>query len=297
MTRTALITGAGGQLGQALSAQADRGQWQLVGLDSARLDIRDRDAVQQCLATHRPEVVFNCAAYTRVDQAESERTQAFAVNESGAAHVAAACAEHEARLIHLSTDYVFDGRQSLPYRETDATRPVSVYGASKRAGEEAVLQQLPQSLVVRTAWLYGAVGKNFMNTMLKLCAERETLRVVDDQHGSPTSTDDLARALWQLADLRASGIVHATNAGVTTWHGFASAIITRWRTLGQAVRTRDIVPVTSEEFVTEAVRPTHSALSGAHLQTLLGQPMRSWQEALHAVLDQRLQLRPADHSA
>ena len=192
-----LVTGANGQVGHAL---VEAGGEQVVGLGRAALDITDRAAVQRAVAQHAPDVVVNAAAYTAVDRAESEPERAHWVNRDGPAHLAETCADAGIPLVHLSTDYVFDGTKGAPYTEADATNPLGVYAQSKVAGEEAVRERLDRHVILRTSWVFGAHGANFVRTILRLMGERETLRVVADQHGNPTAATDIARAALDIAE-------------------------------------------------------------------------------------------------
>jgi dTDP-4-dehydrorhamnose reductase len=211
----ALVTGGGGQLALAWAAAAPAG-WTVTALPRAALDIGDEGAVLSLVERMRPDLILNAAAFTAVDRAESEPEQAWRVNRDGAAHVAAAAIACGARLAHVSTDYVFDGRAGRAYRPDDPTSPQGVYGASKLAGEAAVLAAAPDALIVRTAWLYSPLGGNFLETMLRLMRDRPEVRVVADQIGTPTSTASLAAGLWGLAQAHASGVLHFTDAGVAS---------------------------------------------------------------------------------
>ena len=225
-----LVPGAGGQVGRELCRIAWPPGCEIAACEHARLDITDRAAVFAAVRRERPDIVVNAAAYTAVDRAESEGAAAWAVNQAGPANLAAACREAAVPLVHLSTDYVFDGTKSGPYREDDAVAPLGVYGASKEAGERAVRAALPQHIILRAAWVYSAHGHNFVRTMLRLAGERPVLRVVADQEGSPTSAADIAAAIAAIvaqlaAGNRRWGTYHFAGGGATTWHGFAEAIV------------------------------------------------------------------------
>ncbi|WP_449065190.1 dTDP-4-dehydrorhamnose reductase, partial [Planomonospora algeriensis] len=225
MTRW-LVTGSRGLLGADLVALLRAEGEEVVALGREELDVRDTEAVRVALKDAEPDVVVNCAAWTAVDDAEAAEERALAVNGDGARAVAAACAETGIRLLHPSTDYVFSGRETGPYAEDAPAAPVNAYGRTKLAGERAVLELLPDTgYVVRTAWLYGAAGPNFVRTMIRLESERETLDVVDDQHGQPTWTADLARRLVELGRSAApAGVYHGTGSGRTTWYGLAREV-------------------------------------------------------------------------
>jgi dTDP-4-dehydrorhamnose reductase len=270
-----LITGAGGQLGTDLCA-ALAGE-DVHPLRRGDLDIADAAAVADVIARVRPDVVVNAAAYTAVDAAESDEDAAYRVNAAGPAVLAAALSGTGARLIHVSTDYVFAGDASRPYEADDATGPKSAYGRTKLAGEIAVGELLPEaSYVVRTAWVYGATGGNFVKTIARLERSRDTVDVVDDQRGSPTWSADLAGALVQLARSAARpGIYHCTNAGDTTWFGLARAIFEEVG--GDPGRVR---PTTTAAFPRPAPRPAYSVLSDAGWRAAGLTPLPPWRDAL-----------------
>ncbi|MFZ9881249.1 MAG: dTDP-4-dehydrorhamnose reductase [Phycisphaerales bacterium] len=278
-----LVTGAGGQLARALCANAAAAS-ELVALPESELDIGDRAAVDALVRSLKPAIVFNAAAFTAVDAAESAQEQADRVNHIGVANLAASCARHGARLVHVSTDYVFDGLGGAPYGPDAPTTPRSAYGRTKRDGERAALAQ-EGALVVRTAWLYAAEGRNFVRTMLGLMSTRDEVRVVDDQIGTPTAVDGLARALWKLAAMRVGGMHHWTDAGVASWYDFAAAIREEAESLGwdRVARAR-ISPVSSREFPTPATRPAVAVLSKEHTWRLLGERAEHWRSALRRTM-------------
>ncbi len=281
MTRW-LVTGAGGMLGSDLvAALADRGE-PVSGMDRASLDVTDGAAVADAIATARPDVVVNCAAWTAVDDAEASEEQALAVNAGGAAVLAAACAGSGGagtRLVQVSTDYVFAGDADRPYAEDDVPAPRTAYGRTKLAGERAVLGRLPGSgYVVRTAWLYGAHGPNFVKTMIRLADQRPTVDVVDDQHGQPTWTADVARQIIALIGSAARpGIYHATSGGQTTWYGLAREIFDLLGADPSRVR-----PVPSSAFPRPAQRPAYSVLGHGAWSGPGIAPIGDWRAALHA---------------
>ena len=287
-----LITGGGGMLAQALTRVLVQRGHSVQALTRGDLDITRRESVSDAITQAQPDVVFNGAAYTAVDRAEEDQDAAFAVNAEGPRNLAVACASLGALLVHPSTDYVFDGSLRRPLREDDPTGPASVYGASKLAGEEAIHAAGGRSLIARTSWLYGAGGKNFVDTMLGLGATRDRLTVVDDQTGSPTWTDDLAEALVDLAQAGETGVVHASNQGSTTWRAFAETAL---RLAG--IET-PVDPTTTEAFGAPAPRPRYSVLDLSGLETRLGRPMPSWQDALGRYLQSqnKLAARPTPHT-
>ncbi|WP_317447120.1 dTDP-4-dehydrorhamnose reductase [Streptomyces collinus] len=292
MTTTWLITGAGGMLGQDVLARLHRDGERAVGLARGELDIADADAVREAVAAHRPGIVVNCAAWTAVDDAETHEAEALRVNGDGPGRLAEACARSGARLVHVSTDYVFAGDGTTPYAEDAPTAPRGAYGRTKLAGERAVLAALPEAgYVVRTAWLYGAGGGNFVDTMIRLESSKDTVDVVDDQRGQPTWTVDLADRLVRLGQGALTGgapggIYHGTSGGETTWFGLAREV---FRLLGaDPGRVR---PTTSDAFVRPAPRPAYSVLGHDRWRGAGIEPIRPWREALEAafpvLLDER----------
>lgn len=282
-----LVTGAGGQLSRELTGLLRQRGIGEISLSRGELDIADQNSLQQVLDRHHPQVIFNCAAYTRVDRAESESLEAHRVNVDGPAVLAEACAIRDILLVHVSTDYVFDGLACRPYREDDPTHPLSIYGKSKLLGEQAIEQKLERRIVARTAWVYGALGNNFVRTMLRLAGEREELRVVDDQIGSPTWTGDLAEALLGLVEHRAApGTYHITNSGVASWYDFAVAIVEEARSLGWLLAVERVVPIGTEEYPTAAVRPAYSVLSRRKTEAILGRSLPHWRTSLRRMLVQ-----------
>ena len=276
MTRW-LIVGAAGMLGRDLVTALAAGGEEVVALTRRDLDITDEMAVRTTLRDCAPDVVVNCAAWTAVDDAEAHEDQALSVNGTGAAHLAAACAEGEIRLVHMSTDYVFAGDARRPYSEHDAAAPRSAYGRTKLAGERAVLQILPRcGYVVRTAWLYGAHGSNFVRTMIRLERERPTVDVVDDQRGQPTWTVDVGRQIIALARSQAdAGVYHATSSGEATWFQLAREV---FGLLGaDPARVR---PTSSEAYVRPAPRPGYSVLGHDSWASSGIEPIGDWRLAL-----------------
>lgn len=272
-----LVLGAQGMLGRALIPVLSV-KYQVIGKDLADFDITDQTRAGEEIKALHPQVVINTVAYTDVDGCESKTELAFAVNAEGARNIALVCEEIRARMLYLSTDYIFDGSSQTPYLEEDPPRPLNVYGSSKLAGERAVQEILKNYLIVRTEWLYGAHGKNFVNTILKLAEEQTELRVVNDQRGSPTFTGDLGRALARLLDIGAQGIFHVTNAGFCTWFEFARQILAH-----QSKHIR-ITPILSAELDRPAKRPANSVLNCRRFEQTTGLKMRSWADALEEYL-------------
>lgn len=280
-----LLTGASGMLGTDVVWAARRAGHEPIALSRSQLDITDLDAVQRAIATQRPDAIVNCAAWTDVDGAESHTEQAQAVNAAGAGNLAQAAAAADAPLLHISTDYVFDGRAPLdadgcprPYVESDRTEPLSVYGATKLAGESLVIGACSRHTVVRTAWLFGVGGANFVATMLRLADECEAVDVVDDQTGCPTWTGHLAPALIGLLEREVRGIVHLAGAGEVTWNGFAREIFR------QAERACQVRAIASGQMVRPAPRPAWSVLMSERDDVL---PMPDWRDGLAGYLAAR----------
>lgn len=279
-----LLTGAAGQLGWELQRSVPPGIT-LVAMDAAGLDITDTAAVAATVAAEQPQVIINAAAYTAVDRAESEPERARLVNAQGAANLAEAAGANNAFVVQLSTDFVFDGNSSRPYGPADLPKPLGVYGASKLAGEQAVRERLgARCAVVRTAWLYSSHRHNFVKTMLRLLTEREEVRVVADQVGTPTWAHGLAGAVWQIAGRTMPGIHHWTDAGVASWYDFAVAIQEEALGLGLLERAIPIVPITTADYPTPARRPSYSVLDKSATWMLLGGPAPHWRVQLRRML-------------
>ncbi|GGZ84511.1 dTDP-4-dehydrorhamnose reductase [Streptomyces echinoruber] len=278
------MTGAGGMLGRDVVDELRRRGAQVTALDRAGLDITDAGRVAAALAGHRPDVVVNCAAYTAVDAAESDEETALRINGDGPRLLARACAAYGARLIHVSTDYVFSGEdRSTPYPEDHPPAPRTAYGRTKLAGERAVREELPEaSAIVRTAWLYGVHGRSFVRTMIDLEARRDTVDVVDDQRGQPTWSADVAARIADLGPLVGPGlhgVFHATASGEASWYDLAREV---FRLLGaDPGRVR---PVGSDAFPRPAPRPAHSALAHGRWREAGLEPLRDWRTALHEAL-------------
>jgi dTDP-4-dehydrorhamnose reductase len=279
-----LITGAAGQVGRML-LETKPVNLEAIACTHVELDIGAPGAVRDCLARHRPAVIVNAAAYTAVDKAESEPDAAQRINASGPGHLAAAAREYGARLIHISTDFVFDGASSVPYLPDCPTHPLGVYGRTKRDGERAVLEELPErSVILRTAWVYAATGANFLRTMLRLMRANGSVRVVADQVGTPTAARALAEALWQIAgNAEIRGIHHWTDAGVASWYDFAVAIAEEGAALGLLPPEVTVTPITTADYPTPARRPAYSVLDKRSLAAYGLSPIH-WRKRLRAVL-------------
>jgi len=281
-----LVTGAGGQVGRAVLASAPS-HVSVTPCTHAELDISTERAAIDRVLQCRPEVIINAAAYTAVDRAESEPDAARRVNTEGPRNLARAARESGARLIHLSTDFVFDGASAVPYPPEAPTRPLSVYGATKLAGEAAVLEGLPErSIVLRTAWVYSAGGRNFMLTMLGLMRSEGSVRVVSDQVGTPTSARSVAEAIWRVVDLPdVRGVHHWSDAGVASWYDFAVAIGEEATEMGLLAREPAVLAIATEDYPTPARRPPCSVLDKRSLMAFGLQPIH-WRKRLRSVLQE-----------
>lgn len=289
----ALLLGSRGQLGwELLNATKECGM-DCEGLDTPQFDLTDREAVERTLGREEFSLVVNAAAYTAVDKAESERDQAFAANAEGPRYLAIACAKSNIPLIHMSTDYVFDGSKKTPYTESDPISPMGAYGESKAAGEASVRDNLNKHIILRTSWLYSAHGNNFVKTILRLASEREDLRVVADQYGCPTYAADLAGAILNIGEQIQSGraipwgIYHYCGKGVTTWHGFAEKICELARKY-RPLQVKRIKAISTEEYPTPAKRPPYSALDCSMIERSFGIRTRPWQASLNEMLARML---------
>ncbi len=284
MIQKVLITGAAGQLGRELLRTMPEGV-ECIAATREILDIADAAQVRALVRRERPGLIINAAAYTAVDKAESEQELAAAINVNGAANLATACAENESRLIHVSTDFVFDGTSSTPYLPDAPTSPLGEYGRSKLAGEQAVVAGLPSALIMRTAWVYSAFGGNFVKTMLRLMAEREELSVVADQVGTPTWARGLADALWLAADQSdLQGLYHWTDAGVCSWYDFAVAIAEEALEIGLLQRMPRIHPIPGSAYPTPAARPAFSVLDKNSTWAVLKTESLHWRSQLRSML-------------
>ena len=277
-----LVTGASGQLGQSLRQRCSASPSMKFHFFARRdFDLEQPDQMASVLDQHRFDVVINAAAYTAVDLAEKEPDRAFAINTKGVTDLAQLCVVRDITLLHVSTDYVFNGQARVPYPEDQPTAPLGIYGQSKLQGELAVSEINPSHYIVRTSWLYGPHGNNFLKTMLRLADQGKSLTITTEQTGSPTSTLDLADALLKLLEIQAPyGIYHFSNTGQTTWHGFAQEIFRQTHQLDQVQLAE------TDEYPTFAQRPKYSVLDTNKITQTLQQPIRSWQEALTEVIHQ-----------
>jgi dTDP-4-dehydrorhamnose reductase len=280
-----LIFGAAGQLGYELMRQGQALSLDIQGVDLPQTDITKMAQVIDVIAEYRPSLVVNAAAYTNVDGAESEPELATAINKDGPANLARACVEYNIPLIHISTDYVFDGEKGSPYRETDPVSPIGVYGRSKAEGESALQSVLNEHIILRTAWLYGSHGHNFVKTMVKLAREKEEIRVVSDQYGSPTSAADLAETILRISNIIQQGaaidwgMYHYCGRGIISWYEFAQAIVDMCRHNGKATVAR-VESIKTADYPTRVRRPPYSALDCSLINKHFGISPKPWQNSL-----------------
>ncbi|MBS4213126.1 dTDP-4-dehydrorhamnose reductase [Neobacillus rhizophilus] len=273
-----VVTGAAGQLGQDVLLELERNNHQAIGADRQTLDISDEAAVQAFIQEVKPDVILHCAAYTNVDSAEQDEETAYKVNGLGAKYLAQAAKQTGAKMMYISTDYVFDGTASEPYEVDHPTKPLGAYGRTKLAGEVFVQENLEEFFIVRTAWVFGKHGNNFVKTMIRLGKERGEVGVVSDQVGSPTYTVDLAKFMVSLVETDKYGIYHATNSGICSWYEFAVEIFK------QAEMDVTVRPLTTEQFPRPAARPKYSVLSKKRIEEEGLTPLQSWKDALSAYL-------------
>lgn len=280
---TILVTGANGQLGNEFRVLTPAfPEYDFLFVTKEALDISDAAAIEKYFADHTIDHCINCAAYTAVDKAEAEAATAFLINAEAVANLAKACKADNTQLIHISTDYVFDGTADQPYKETDPTNPVSVYGRSKLKGEELATQHCPSTIIIRTAWVYSSFKNNFVKTMLRLMKEKDSLNVVSDQVGCPTYAADLALALMQVIDSGKSsvnsGIYHFSNAGITNWYEFAIAI--------KKLSGSDCIvnAITTDQYPTAAMRPAYSVLDTTKIKKTFGVSIPKWEDSLERCL-------------
>jgi dTDP-4-dehydrorhamnose reductase len=282
---TILVTGANGQMGNEFQVLAPNfPDYQFLFVAKEELSIADASALEEYFSAHSINFCINCAAYTAVDKAESEEENAFLINATAVANLASVCHKKNAQLIHISTDYVFDGTASQPYKETDNTNPVSVYGKSKLQGEAWAMQNAPSTIIIRTAWLYSSFKNNFVKTMLRLMKEKESINVVSDQFGCPTYAADLAAAIMQIITSNKSkenaGIYHYSNAGITNWYKFAV-------TIKELTGSNCIVnPIPTSQYPTPAKRPAYSVLDTLKIISTFGLVIPKWEDGLKRCLQE-----------
>lgn len=299
-----LVTGSNGQLGWELCSQGSLHGFQVIPCDLPELDITKKSEVNRVIHESKASLVVNAAAYTAVDQAESEPDSAFRVNRDGPTHLAKACQKENIPLVHISTDYVFDGSKRGAYIETDEISPIGVYGKSKAAGEEKIRTGIEEHIIVRTSWLYSTHGQNFVKTMLRLGAEREVLRVVADQHGCPTYTGDLAEAILAIAKQVGEGrpvpwgTYHYCGKGASTWHEFAEAVFQFARQY-EPLAVKHVEAISTSEYPTPAKRPANSVLGCTLIEKAFGLTPKPWAQSLGVMINRyyRVQQREKDLKA
>jgi dTDP-4-dehydrorhamnose reductase len=285
------VTGSSGQVGTELLRLAAGFGIQAIGRNRRELDICDQLAIKNEMEKLAPDVVVNAAAYTAVDQAEQDKKSAFAINEAGVANLARACANVGIPFIHISTDYVFDGSQRIPYREDDPVMPLGVYGESKLAGERAAFKACAKTVVLRTAWIYSAHSRNFVKTMLHYGAEREELKVINDQYGGPTAACDIADTIWHIVKklndtTQPWGIYHYCGAPDTTWHAFAEAIFAEARRQNYELKVSSVVAIPTKEYPVSTVRPENSVLNCEKIHSVFDINRPNWRDSLKKVVEE-----------
>jgi dTDP-4-dehydrorhamnose reductase len=275
-----VVTGAAGQLGKDVLLELERKNHQAYGLDRQQLDITIEEDVIAYISEVKPDVILHCAAYTNVDAAEENEDAAYAVNAAGTEYLAKAASQNGAKMLYVSTDYVFDGSANEPYEVDEPTKPLGAYGRTKLAGEQLLQKHLNEFFIVRTAWVFGIHGNNFVKTMLRLGKERGEVGVVHDQVGSPTYTVDLAQFMVELMETDKFGVYHATNSGICSWYEFAVEIFK------QAELDVKVNPLTTDQFPRPAARPKYSVLSKKRIEQEGLKPLRDWKKALAAFLEE-----------
>lgn len=279
-----ILFGAAGQLGSELLREAPS-KLEVIPVSRNELDLINTDQVRAYIESIKPDMIVNASAYTAVDQAENERDIAFRVNGYAPRVMAEYVSKTDTYLLHVSTDFVFDGTKSSPYKPSDKPNPLNVYGASKLNGEQGVLKVAPEnSAIIRTAWVYSAQGMNFVRTMLRLFLEKRAVSVVADQVGTPTSTKSLAQCIWKFLETRIVGIHHWTDAGVASWYDFAVAVLEYANELNIINSSTNVIPIKTEEFPVKAVRPAYSVLDWHDSAAILGYRPAHWRTRLHEVL-------------
>lgn len=287
MDKVIALIGANGMLASMIQGKQQTG-YRIVPFDLPEFDLTDEGQVRRVLSELTPNIIINCAAYTNVDGCETQQQIAMQVNGDGPGYLAAVARDIDAVLLHISTDFVFDGTKRTPYVETDPTGPLSIYGASKLRGEQQVLESgLKNYFIVRTSWLYGPGGHNFVETILRLATEREELRIVSDQVGTPTYTGDLTNAVFSLLETNDFGIYHFSNTGQCSWYDFAEEIVHQSRVLGYELRVRQIEPIMTEDYPLPARRPACSMFSKAKLVSATDMVVPDWKSSLQVYLQSR----------
>ncbi len=280
MSRKVLITGANGMLASDLIPLLQDSDFQVYPYTRKELDISNPDSVDEAMDQCQPDVLINCAAYTQVDKCETETEKAFQVNRDALAHLVKGCRRYDTLLVHISTDYVFDGRQKTPYHEGDPTHPLSVYGQSKLEGEQTIVDSYDSHLILRASWLYGILGHSFVKTIIRIATERETLNIVNDQFGSPTHTINLSKAIIHLLERNAKGLYHYSDDGICSWYDFACEIIEEMKSKGFPLAVKEVNAIATSEYPLPAVRPQYSLLSKEKYKGTTGLALPHWKDGL-----------------
>ena len=279
-----LVTGANGQLGQDVMKQLQDSGYEAVATSIESFDLSLIGDIADWIAEYNADWVVNCAAYTQVDKAEEDVELAFRINRDAAKEIASGVAHTQGKLLHISTDYVFDGKKSSPYKEDDDTNPLSVYGRSKLEGEHEIKKILPNAIILRTAWIFGEHGNNFIKTILRLALDKKELRVVNDQVGSPTWTVDIAKAISVLMGNNEQGVYHFTSDGEASWYEVACEVIDLARQLNYDIKTENILPISTDEYPTLAARPAYSVLSNAKIKEIMTSGIPGWKNSLYSMM-------------
>jgi dTDP-4-dehydrorhamnose reductase len=286
-----IVTGATGQLGLEVVEQLTRSRLKVAGFSHDDLDITDENSVSNYFSVVKPDLVVNCAAFTQVDEAQTDPGKAYDINQRGAGIIAHSCHKTKTPLIHLSTDFVFDGKENTPYVETDPINPLGIYGKSKALGEKEIAERLDTHIIIRTSWLYGVHGKNFVKTMISAATKTDSLRVVSDQFGCPTSAADLARAITDIVkqkntfNNRTWGIYHYCGDGIVSWHTFAETI---FQMAADLKPMPAVHPVSTDEYPVKAPRPAYSALDCKKINAVFGITLKPWRQSLSIVVNRLL---------
>lgn len=287
-----LITGAKGQLGNNVRIEMQAAGCEVIAVDVDDLDLLKTELIADQISEYNADWVINCAAYTQVDRAEDEPDMAFSINRDAAREIATGVSRTNGNLLHISTDYIFDGKKNTPYKEDDEAKPLSIYGASKLEGENEIRLILPNALILRTAWVYGVFGNNFVKTILQLASNRSELKIVSDQVGSPTWAFDIARTIAALINMNESGTYNFTSQAEVSWYDFACEILNNARQLDYKIVTENVVPISTSEYPAKAVRPKYSALSNEKINNLLGSGPE-WKKSLYSMISLLKNTNPA----
>lgn len=281
-----LVTGANGQLGHELiQVLGQDNKKQVLAFTRQQVDFCNPQALKAAVIEHAADWIVNCAAYTKVDLAESEPQLAYQVNRDAVQALAEGAKTSGSKVLHISTDFIFDGKTSKPYLEQDSPAPLSIYGDSKWQGEQVLSQILPDSTILRVSWVYGTHGGNFVKTILRLACEREELGIVADQMGSPSWTNDIAKVIDQLLTSNKTGVYHYSNQGIISWHEFASEIVRYASEVGYPIKAKSVQPISTDQYPVAATRPAFSALESSKIRSELNLNEDHWQQSLHAMID------------